>query len=254
MAASLSGCFQQKTVIRVNPDGSGTVTETYLFSRALLAEVQGLQLSLAGSPPRTATTFEPFDPVKLKAGAKSLGAGVSYRSGIKQSNADYVGFTAIYDFTDLRKLTLHQKTGAEFLSTKGDGASQHPVTFDFQGGSPASLTVIQPRDAVPATAREGGVSPVSSPLTDTKLIQSLKGMKFEIGIEVNGTIIATNASQRNGNYLTLIELDLDKVIADNPAQLKLGTFSGTALPPRAVLENIPGVKVESNEKMTVLFE
>ena len=47
MLVSLAGCFQVSTVVRVNPDGSGSVEERVLLSRKVMAQFEGLFQGLA---------------------------------------------------------------------------------------------------------------------------------------------------------------------------------------------------------------
>ena len=88
------------------------------------------------------------------------------------------------------------------------------------------------------------------------ITEMLKGVKMEIGIEVNGTIVETNASQRNGNYFTLMALDFDKAIESKLLQLNLGSLVNSPSMSNSTLKDIhiPGVVIETNEKMTVVFE
>jgi hypothetical protein len=44
----LAGCFQTSTVVRVNPDGSGTVEETMLLSKKMVAQMIEMVKGFAG--------------------------------------------------------------------------------------------------------------------------------------------------------------------------------------------------------------
>jgi len=254
LSVMLSGCLEGKTVIRVNPDGSGTISETTLFSKKMATEIKEFTAGLPSS--------DPIDPGKLKdqatfkERAKSMGEGVRFRSGEKAIKADFSGYTVIYDFDDITKLTLFKKEGPGHSHSGQNNFSSSPITFDFVKGSPATLTVIQAPEEPPRAAGKTSAHLGSPTETESKKAAELiKGFKFEVGIEVNGTIVETNASQRNGNYLTLMALDLDKIVGTNPQLVKFSY--GTDNPSqwsRSRIKDIPGVTVETEDIITVVFE
>jgi len=68
----LAGCFQVSTVVRVNPDGSGTVSETMLLSKKMIARMDELMQGFAGENGAKQESVDLFDPVKLKAQAADM--------------------------------------------------------------------------------------------------------------------------------------------------------------------------------------
>ena len=253
LSVMLSGCFEGKTVIRVNPDGSGTISETTLFSKKMVTEIKEFTAGLRS---------DLIDPSKLKdqatfkERAKSMGEGVRFRSGEKAMKVDFSGYTVIYDFDDITKLTLFKKEGPAHSHPSQNNFSSSPIAFDFIKGSPATLIVIQaPEEAPRATEKTPAHLRSPTEAESKKAAELIKGFKFEVGIEVNGTIVETNASQRNRNYLTLMALDLDKIAGTNPELVK---FSYRTDNPsqwsRSRIKDIPGVKVETEDIITVVFE
>jgi len=258
---SLTGCFEVTTVVRVSPDGSGTVTETVLLSRKMIAQMDEMMRGMAASGDGKPAPWELFEPAKLKEQARNMGEGVSYRSGEKVANADFAGYTAIYDFTDITRLRLNQQGDANSAAPAGAGvASTLPVTFRFSKGTPATLFVEQPRvnqTAPPAETPQGDTPPpgAGSDENTRMLAEMFKGLKFKVDIAANGTIVSTNAKHRNGNQVTLFDLDLDKLANAAPLLEKLSSLGGRSLAEtRQLLKDVPGLKVDTNDTLTVVFK
>ena len=63
----LAGCFQVSTVVRVNPDGSGTVVETMLLSKKMIARMNEMMQGFVGESGGKPEPIDMFEPAKLKA-------------------------------------------------------------------------------------------------------------------------------------------------------------------------------------------
>jgi hypothetical protein len=256
----LAGCFQVTTVVRVNPDGSGTVEESMLLSKKIIAQMDEIMRGGAGDGGAEPKPVELFDPAKLKEQARAMGEGVTYRSGEKVVTADYTGYTATFAFTDINELRLNLQSGAAGQGIGGGKETAPPIIFHFTKGPPATLTVEQPRGkpapAAPETdmavslAASGGMPDEES----RKFAEMLTGMKFQLAIEVNGTIVATNATHREGKRITLVELDLAKLGAAAPQLEKLSRLNGGSLAQaKELLKDFPGMKVDMNDRLNVVF-
>lgn len=309
----LTGCFQVTTLVRVNPDGSGTVEETVLLSKKLVAKMEeamrGFQDAVAematemkGSPgtpggngqgaARKGGLFDLFQPDQLKKRARSMGTGVAYLSGKEIETPDYKGYVATYKFKDINTLKLSQRK----LSQDGD-ESNAPVEFRFKKGPKPTLTMILPAvkinrsaHAAPDAGKNAPVEesapevfippdtsagdaenvpeiyspapppsqsqPLQSEQQKKEMMEMFMGMKFALAVEVNGTIVSTDATYRDGNRLTIFDFDLGKLGNATPADLeKLSAMrSGSFDEAKELLKAMPGAKVELNEKLTVVFE
>ncbi|HKZ17817.1 MAG TPA: hypothetical protein VJ161_10200 [Geobacteraceae bacterium] len=257
----LAGCFQVETVVRVNPDGSGTVEERMLFSKKILAQFEAMMQGFAGEGNAKPQTMELFDPNKLKAQAESMGEGVIYISGEKVVTDKYSGYKATYAFTDINKLRLSRQNGGSAGEAAGGAKPPAvPILFNFTKGSPATLTIEMPKEATAATATD---TPAAAPSADTakmseeeakKLTELFHGLKFLLAIEVNGNIIETNAGHRDGNRLTLADFDLEKFGNALPQLEKLSGLNGRSMEEaKVLLKDFPGIKMEMNEKLKVVF-
>lgn len=257
----LTGCFQVTTVVRVNPDGSGTVEENMLLSKKTVAQVEEMMRSFAGDNGEKPKPLELFEPAKLKEHSRSMGKGVTYRSGRKVETSDYTGYAATYDFTDINELELSQQSDAP---TGISSPKAPPLTFHFSKGSPATLTILQTQakasgetpaspDAEPAAP---AATPSQMPDADAKkLMELFLGMKFVLAVEINGTIVSTNATHHDGKRLTIIDFDFAKLGNAGPELEKLSMLKNSSFEEaKELLKGIPGIRFDMNDKLTVVFK
>lgn len=260
----LAGCFQVATVVHVNPDGSGTVEERVLLSKKLIAQLDAMFQGFAGEGGEKPKGLEIFEPDKLKDQAASMGEGVTYLSGEKVESADYTGYAAMYAFTDITRLRLNNTSSdAMGAASGGRKAAALPMTFRFSKGSPSTLTVVHPREkTAESVGTRTSAEPASSPATPAeppgeelkKLAELFMGLKFQLAVEVNGTIVSTNATHRDGQRLTLVDFDLAK-LGNAAANIeKLGMLNDASFDEAmAMLKDIPGMKADMNEELKVVF-
>jgi hypothetical protein len=261
----LSGCFQEKTVIRVNPDGSGTVEEQMLLSKKLVAQLEEMMKGFGGEGDDTkAKPMELFEPAKLKEQARKMGQGVTYRSGKKVETADYTGYTATFAFTDISKLKISQQSGDALGDTGGKDDGSTPVTFRFAKGTPATLTVIMPKEKKAEAPKDKVATATATPAAPDapgemdeetrKMMELFLGMRYTLEVEVNGSVVSSNATHRDGKRITLVDFDLAKLGEMAAKMEKLNKLKGGLFDdPRALVKEFPGLKMELNDKLTVVF-
>ena len=257
----LTGCFQITTVVRVNPDGSGTVEESMLLSKKIFGEINQMMQGFAGKSGEKPKQLELFEPAKLKEQARDMGAGVNYRSGKKVETADYTGYTATYAFTDINNLKLTRNSGNLTGATK---SASLPLIFHCDKGSPATLTIVQARTKTagkpaddPGTepAAPADAQPKMSDAETRKFMEMFMGMKFVLAVEVNGTIVSTNATHRNGKRLTLVDLDLARIGTAGPELEKLSRLKNSSFEEaKELFKGIPGIRMDLNDKLIVVFK
>jgi len=259
----LAGCFQVSTVVRVNPDGSGTVVETMLLSKKMISQMNEMMQGFAGENAAKPEPIELFEPAKLKAEAVKMGEGVSYLSGEKSETAEYSGYTATYAFMDINKLKLNQKSNESAGGTGGQKAPSLPILFHFSKGPPATLTVDQPKEKTSVKAAEAPEKDAESPqagkgvMTDEEakqLVEMFMGMKMVLAIEVNGSIVETNATHRDGSRITIVDFDLAKLGSSLPQLEKLKRLKeSSAADAKELMKDFPGMKVDLNDRLNVVF-
>jgi hypothetical protein len=262
VCAVLTGCFQEETTVRVNPDGSGTVEEKMLLSEKMVEQMDQMAKAFAG-PGEKAEPFSLYDPKKLRERSAGMGAGVKFVSAKPLEEKGFKGYRAIYSFKDINTLKLSQKSDGPMSETAAskDG-SEKPIQFRFTPGREARLVVIQPRSEKkseqPASAAEQKPAKeekaAMTPNQEKAMVEMLKGMKFSLVIEVNGTIKASNATYRDGNKVTVFEFDPGRMTMD-AEKLELLKKAEPASPEEAkeILKALPGIKLELSDPLEIVF-
>lgn len=143
LLAPLAGCFETDTLVRVRPDGSGTIEQTVRISHAALEQMRAFAEDVG--------EFEVMDLEKLRAQAAAFGDGVRFVTAEPISDGGGEGYRAVYAFDDVAALRLRSGTP----NTEPD--DEEPVTFSFEPGVPATLTVRQPDLPAPDSAEAANV-------------------------------------------------------------------------------------------------
>ncbi|MBN2028853.1 hypothetical protein JW824_01280 [bacterium] len=273
----VAGCYQVKMLVKLNPDGSGTIEEEFLMSTGTLKEMGGMMEQMMGGmmdeeaveseESESDDPYGMFDEAKLKEEAAQMGEGVTYVSGSRVQSGGFDGYRAVYAFTDVNKLKVDQnpneKMPSQFsdVSTGGEEEDDEFVTFNFTKGNPAKLVITQPEDRYD---EEGDLTSDDSEESseDDAMGAAMMGMmqdffrdmRIVMEIEVQGNIVQTNATYREGSKITLMDLDFGKLF-DAPGGFE--KFS-QAQPDnvedaKQVLKDLPGVKVELNKEVVVQF-
>lgn len=261
----LTGCLQVEKVVKLQPDGSGTIEETVMMSKQALAELQQMasgfvMLDGKKAEEKPAKRFEMLDEKKLKAAAAGMGEGVTFVSAKKAESGKGSGFTAVYAFTDISKVQLDQNPG-DSLPTSGALKSvpkpelkREPITFKFTKGSPAELVLKMPQPELkkePKPEQSAGLEEMAMGL----MKEMIKDMKLKMSVEVAGTITETNAEYHDGARVTLMEVDLNKLLADPKRFKKLMKENPKTLQEsKALLKGIDGIKVETAPEVRIKFQ
>jgi hypothetical protein len=109
----LTGCFQSDTLVTVQPDGSGTVTESFVVGKAAFYQLKQVADGLTARIQREGATnaarpFEVMNEKRLRADAGQMGEGVTLVSARRLVNDFGEGYTVTYAFKDIGNLKLNQ--------------------------------------------------------------------------------------------------------------------------------------------------
>ena len=197
----LSGCLQIEKVVKLKPDGSGTIEETVVMSKASIAQMEQMAAGFGGfgdkKADKPAKGFEVMDEKKLKAAAAGMGEGVTFVSAKKIDSETGSGFTAVYAFTDISKVKLDQNPGESMptpdamKSAPKPEQKKEPVTFKFTKGSPAELVLKMPQPDFkkePKPEQPAGMEDMAMGM----MKQIMKDMKVKMTVEVAGKITETD--------------------------------------------------------------
>jgi hypothetical protein len=245
---SLTACINSTTLIKLNADGSGTVEQTTLMNvAAVKAMMPGAdkQMGPAG-----------VNKADLERTASRMGKGVRLLSAepFKAANG-FEGSKAIFAFDDINQVQVNQgpsMSGSSDGRMSSEPTTDDPVKFKLTRNGGTSTLSIAFVDKPGGSQASGAANPMSDmDLTNPMMMGMIKsmfaGFKINIDLEVAGAIVKTNAEYVNGSRLTLLEMDMDSLLADEAKlkalQGKLGPDASlSALKP--YLKDIKGIKID----------
>jgi hypothetical protein len=257
-AVGLTACLDSTTLVKLKPDGSGTVEQTTLMNTAALKGVMGGAGGQMNGPM--------MNKADLERTAKSMGEGVRLVSSEPiKADGGFEGVKAIFAFDDINKIQVSQNpgiSGGTGASRSSQPTAEDPVRFKLtRGGSTSTLTInFIDRPGAGKTDKEPSPSPgempdLSNPMIMNMMKTMFQGFKINIGLEVVGSIVKTNAEYVSGPRLTLLELDVAAILADEAKfkalQGKLGPDASLS-EVKPYLKDIKGIKVDG-PSITVEF-
>jgi hypothetical protein len=262
LALVLSGCFTHDTLVRVNPDGSGTVEQTVILQGPMVQMMQSF------GPGGADDGMELYTLEELEQAAQEMGEGVRFVSvDSVTTDAGGLGYRALYAFEDVRSLNINQSPSDDLAAPATnaaalEGTASQDIRFDFTPGSPSRLTIFVPQPdpdslaaAAPDTAMVARADSAQQAMQMAMLREMLKGGGVTLAVEVNGTVLETNAQHHNGARITLLAFDFDALLENEERLRTLNTAQPQTLAEaRALMEGIEGLSVETQETVTVQFD
>ena len=247
----LTACLNSTTLVKLIPDGSGTVEQTTLMNMAALKGMMPPNASGQMNGPM-------MNRAELERTAQRMGKGVKLVSTepVKGANG-FEGTKAIFSFDDINQIQISQDpniaggTGDMMPASK----SESPVKFALtrNPGGTSTLTInFNDRPAGGSTAKpempeRGDMPDLTNPMMMNMIKTMFDGFKINIDLEVVGSIVKTNAEYVTGPRLTLLEMDMAALLADEAKlkalQSKIGpgaSFSEV----KPYLKDIKGIKID----------
>ncbi len=265
LVLSLAGCIKSTVHVTVQNNGSGTVEESFLLSSGMLQMISGMGESFGDEGNGK---IDLIDREKLEQKASIMGGGAKLSSVEKISDNDMQGYRAVYTFSDINTLSINQNPDGNMPdipseNTEKKQTKKELVTFQLQKNTKtnsSTLTIINPQDSSEEKedvkgeekqAAQGEMSPEMMEMFK----QMFKDMRITVTISVDGKVLKTDASYIDGSTVILIDMDFNKIIANEDAFKKL-----TASDPQSVeqtkqlIQSVPGIKAELKDQVTVEFK
>ncbi len=248
VALCSSACLRSTTTIDLKDDGSGTIVQETAVSTQAMGMLQGL----AGANQTGDKPAPLFGEEQARKAADTM--GVTFVSGEPYKAGELEGYRARYSFTDIAKVTLKMDQGTNSIGP-GAETKKPPFGFAFKRGSAASMLTIQMPDQTPGAPGAlpfpgGGSDADKAQMTQamTMMKVMMRGLFVDVGLNVNGRILKSNAPYVEGSRVTLLQIDFDKLLADDSALLKLQGATDIK-----TLANVPGLKVVTEPTVTIEF-
>jgi len=273
-ALALSGCMKDLVVIHVEPDGSGQIHETLELNTELTdLAVEGVAGALGGQPGEKTETPAINWQESARQRASQYGPGVVFMDATEDKQEGWWIGKAVYSFSDVTKLNPPQPQQQAEAAPPGDMnfniGTEHVLllgNFDLRrlddATSELTIRMPPPKEEKPTEkpeeqAQEGAPGPEEPPLEFFK--QIFKGMEMGVAVECGQEVLASNATYREGNHVTLLHLSFDEIMAllGDPAKLKqleqLMPEPKNLQEAQEALRHIEGVKIEIQPEVTVKF-
>ena len=256
MAIALMGCIETTTLIRVNRDGSGTIENTVIISKSFMELIS----SMGGESESAGEEIDFLDEEELKEKALNIGQGVNLISAENVRSDKGSGYKAVYAFKDIKKIRINQNPGENIPSPSAGGSEEDSVEeyilFDFKKGDPTTLTILKPMElSEPEEEKVEEQAPMDEDPAMLDMLRTLyQDMKIGIAVEVQGTIVETNANYREGSRVTIMEMDFGKLLEDENTFKELVTAQPNTLEAsKELLKDKPGIKVELEDQLIIRF-
>lgn len=258
------GCIDYSSTVKLNPDGSGTIEETVLVSSAFMQMMNSFAQSFSGDSSEAETGFDIFDVEELKQQAAEMGDGVKYLRGEKLKDGNREGYKAFYSFEDIKKITLNDSPNDKIPGDEMTGGTEIDdesyITFNFSDGTPSTLEVIFPEGELEINNQpEDKTDSEEESFNDEAMTQQmkifLKDFRISMDLEINGEILETNATHVNDNIITFFKMDFGELL-NFPEKLDelQKTQPQNITEAKELIKDIPGFKIELNDKIFVKFD
>lgn len=247
-SVSLTACLNSTTLVKVKPDGSGTVEQITLVNTAAL---KGM---MAGADKQEAGPV--INKADLERTAARMGKGVRLVSAEKATGENgFEGTKAVFAFDDINAIQISQDpslSGSTSGRLSSEPTADDPVKFKLtRGATSSTLTInyIDKPSVSPPVNRAGGgdVPDLTNPMVMNMLKTMFQGFKINIGLEVVGTIVKTNAEYVSGARITLLEMDMASLLADEAKLKALQSQIGpdvSLTQVKPLLKDIKGIKID----------
>ena len=252
VACACGGCFESTTILRVNGDGSGTLQQRTIIKKAALAQLRSFSAFGGGR-----ATLDPLSGDQARTLAASLGEGVTLSSTSRIATDEGEGRESVYAFPDVAKLHVSEQPptpGGVSVRTQGLSTDAPDITLGLthEPNGDAVLHVLVPPPAIFAGPDgSGGINPVV-----IAQLQALKGMlagaHLLLAAEPQGQLVKTSSPYVDGARVTLLEVDLDKLMADEAFLARLQAAK-TPDEVRAVVKDAPGLRINLDPDISVQF-
>jgi hypothetical protein len=251
------GCFQSTTLITVKADGSGTIEQSMVMTGQALAQLR----TLAALGGKDAKPPDIFGEEQARKAAAAIGTGVTVVSSTPIHTADGEGATYVLAFEDINALHIDQsppaRGGVRSDAPPAEPAPQIRFALTPQPDGNALLRVTFPPFKMPDAAKLAGIRPPQSrsrptPEQMAMIRQMFAGAHIGIAIEPVGTLVKTSSPYVDGAKVTLLDVDLDRLLSDSTATSRMNEAK-TMEDVKAAIKDVPGLKVHVDPEITIEF-
>lgn len=258
-----TGCLDIEVLVKVRPDGSGSIHETIMMQDAMISIAESIAKSSGDN-----AKIEWNDKNTLAKNAANYGEGVVFKEMRELKKGEMRGYTAVYEFTNIEKVKLNinpdEKLPRQVVESTGTvkyKKVREPIHFTLTKGPVATLTISNPLDTMAFSYPETD-NPIISSVSDTTFndmfvgkLAEMFGFKIRFAVEPVGKITKTNSSNRHNKQVVLFGLDFGEVLKnrkkmDDVKKNKPKTFAEL----KKIAPLLKGVELPFEEKIIIQFK
>jgi len=236
----LSGCFQAEQVINVKPDGTGTVVMTVKMSKEALAQMKALGGQNQGDPLEQMLKKEEAEDM-----AKKMGEGVKLEKVEPYQEGNFSGKRATFSFTDINKVKADLSLGPD----AGEDPNKELMKFELTKGNPATLVITCPK-------KKQAENKPDDPQEEAQMAAAaamMKDMRITIIVNVEGQIVSTDADNKEGTRVTMLDLPVGEALKDIKKYKEIDKATDWPVAAK-LIKTIPGAKAEGKQSVKVQFK
>lgn len=241
-------------LLKLNGDGSGTiVTRTIILSSA--SDRLRLLFAAFGDDPADHTDIRATSNESARRVADRL--GITFVSSTPIRQTDGGGAETTFTFTDINKLDLAGLLAGLIESDGYFSAASEPLSMELRGtpsGSAvlrAHVAIWEPADTVALPPAPNSNQALERKAENAFVLDLLRGARFELAIEPNGTIVRTNSPYVEKGRVTVVDLEPERLVSDEVEMKMAG--ARTEEEKRAVLADAAGAKIALAPEVTIEF-
>jgi len=241
---ALTSCFEIKSTITVNKDGTATIEESMLLGAQLAA------MAAAGGGQSDQLKGLSMDKDKAEARAKKLGDGVTVKSHEEVKTPDgKTGTKVVFAVADLSKLKYLPFEPEQ----EGKPASNsEPMTFALSG---SSLTITNPESDKKKGGGEGKPKKSPEEIAQMKAQMGMMkpmfaGMRMSVEVKGAGGIASSDATHFNDGTISYLDIQFDKLMDNTDAfaeVMESGDGGMSMSDAAAKFSKVEGLKIEGKK-------
>jgi len=267
LALGMTGCVSSDTLIKLNPDGSGTVIQKTLMNVEMLAQMNAMMQGIAKQTGafesgKDSTVPELFSESQIRRMAAKMGEGVTFVSSRKIKAEQVEGFEATYAFKDITKLRISQKLGPPGPNEPGtapdDDGEKTMFRFAKLPNGHSLLTTIFPQGkadlgkAPSSPPQESGGQPAPAEIERMKRL--VKGLRIGMAVEIQGSLVQTNSPYVEGAKVTLLEMDFSELLSNEAKLKEMAALKSYSLEDaKKILKDLKGFKINLEPELRIEF-
>lgn len=250
-ALIFSGCVQDHVLIKLNPDGSGTIEET-LLSNMPMEEIKKECAGDGDCPTEEDLAKEIIEQVmpQIRENAGEFGQGVKLISVKPAKQNKAAGAVAVFAFDDINKVTINKIPTRRISHHGAQNSDENSIKFSFKKGAISKLNIAMfpeewlKRKINDDEAKESDDDNDSIEKMDPQMREWLRTGRFTIKLEVKGAIAKTNATYPAGKCITLMDVSFESFIGKDQLYKKF-----KSKPPRSIKEYKEAIKGAKDLKL-----